>query len=329
MNRKQTILSFLVLFGSFLFFLNYLSITDAQTANNTLSNIEIEQKKTEFLSRICAEHGGVNCSIINKDASIVCNDGTIDNYFLTIYGVPQCQETINALTKDQSDFMAESGCFPPSELRCIDEGSYQKLSNQLLKSGLIYTELGKGELAECRKQIGGYKKDADKYKQCLAVNGKPNFEPSGKVILPVLKAVFCPIFYGNKASYDSETELCRCDSGYFMNDEQCVQASQICQAKYGPWASAKNGNCVVASVTSTFVRSITSAKTPEPRSYPTQTPDALQTINYRPQTSALPATILPSPEEISENQLPKPEVNFVQNIISSIISGLKKMLRLF
>jgi hypothetical protein len=94
MMRKISIpLSFLVLIGGLLFSLNF-SITDAQTANQTPSPAEIEKYTNEYMAKICSGHGGVNCSVINNDASIVCNDGTIDTSLSTIYAIPQCQATI-------------------------------------------------------------------------------------------------------------------------------------------------------------------------------------------------------------------------------------------
>lgn len=297
----------------------------------------IEKAKAEFLAKICAGHGGVNCSMVNRDASIVCNDGTIDGSLSTIYAVPKCQKTLEALADQESDFMAESGCFPPSEMACINETSYKNLFNHLNTSGLAYSELGKNELAQCRKDITDYNRDNKNYRQCLVNNGRPDFELSGKQILPILKAVFCPLFYGNKSSYDSNTDLCLCDTGYFLHNNQCVKADRICQEKYGPRASAKNGNCVVSSTTSTFIKSLLSPKTSQPKDNMKPPETVLRTpvpsIKYLPQaySSRSQASGRIPEARLLEGNRPaeEPKRGFVQNIIGSIISGIKNMLKLF
>src|SRR3989344_9114418 len=167
MLKKRVSLIFALLFSFFL-------VTFSLAANPTPDPTTIEKAKNEYLANICAKHGGVNCSIINKDASIVCNNGTVDESLSTIYAVPQCQKIIEARADAESDFMAESGCFPPSELRCIDENSYRRLYTKLSQNSLADSELGRGELVECREQMKEYDTQTSNYKQCLTDNGQPN-----------------------------------------------------------------------------------------------------------------------------------------------------------
>ena len=76
---------------------------------------------------VCTEHGGVNCTILNPDASVTCKDGTTDESVPFIYAVPQCENEIEASTQEQFDFMTKSGCSPPSEMGCINVQSYNSL----------------------------------------------------------------------------------------------------------------------------------------------------------------------------------------------------------
>ena len=337
MNRDAFILATLVFILVTFIVTGFYSLNGlAQTNQPTLDPAVIEAAKAEFLAKICAGHGGVNCSIINSDASVVCNDGTIDTSLSTIYAISQCQKTIEDLANQESDFMAESGCFPPSEISCINEGAYQNLFKHLASSGSANSELGRNELAQCRQDIANYNKDNKNYRQCLINHGRPQFEPSGKIVLPILKAAFCPLFYGNNSSYDFETDLCLCDNGYFLHNGQCLQADKICQEKYGSQASAKNGDCTTSPNTSTVRPAIS------PRSSPTKnslnppevilpTPD--QILNYQPRASTLPEiTTSLSPYdtiEVEPRYTEESKPGFIQNIIISIISGIKKMLRLF
>src|SRR3989338_11701790 len=186
MPRKRLTLILALLFSFFL-------VTYSLAVSLTPDPATIEKAKNEYLANICAGHGGVNCSILNKATSIVCNDGTIDESLSTIYAIPQCQKTIEDIATQQSDFMAKSGCFPPSEMTCTNDLSYQNLFKHLNASGSAYSELGKNELAQCRKQISDYTRDNKNYKQCLINHGQPQFEPSGRIVLPILKAAFCPL----------------------------------------------------------------------------------------------------------------------------------------
>src|SRR3989338_700442 len=308
---------------SLLFF--FFLVTFSLAADPTPDPATIARATAEFLAKICSGHGGVNCSIINKDASIVCNDGTIDTSLSTIYAVPQCQKIIEARADAESDFMAESGCFPPSELRCIDENSYRRLYTKLSQNSLADSELGMGELVECREQMKEYDTETSNYKQCLTDNGKPNFEPSGKIILPILKTLFCPLFYGNNSSYDLETNLCLCDTGYFLQNGQCVQADKICKSKYGSRSSAKNGSCIELTPTPTQV-----LPTPTPSKINFTQPPVVTRVpnlnsNYEPGLSSSPEDRyieLVSPTE-------EKRTGVIQNIINSIMSRFKKMLNLF
>jgi len=294
-----------------------INLPDAQT---------IERSTAEFLTNICKNHSGVNCSILNADASIVCNDGTKDTSPITIYAIPQCQKTLEEIATQESDFMAETGCFPPSEMGCFNETSYQNLYNILTASGLANSELGKSELAQCREQISGYATDSKNYRQCLTNNNRPQFEPSGKMALPILKAMFCPIIYGEKSSYNQEVDLCLCDKGYFMDNGKCTEATTICRSKYGSGIFAKNGNCSrnVSVQTPVPVKSILPKTTqikPSPNSKlnlttPTMTPMAYFTPEFTNQPQI-------------ENIVPETDINLISSIIGKLLSGLKNILKLF
>ena len=278
------------------------------------------------MENICAGHGGVNCSILNKATSIVCNDGTIDESLSTIYAIPQCQKTIEDIATQQSDFMAKSGCFPPSEMTCTNDLSYQNLFKHLNASGSAYSELGKNELAQCRKQISDYTRDNKNYKQCLINHGQPQFEPSGRIVLPILKAAFCPLFYGGNASYDFETDLCLCDAGYFIDSEKCVEANNICQSKYGYNVFAKNGNCSRPSL----VQASNPTKTPSTKSEPIE---SVTNSRPNPPMANVPPQITQTPyfstQPEVENNFPKTNTNLITVILSGFISGFKNILRLF
>ncbi|OGM99125.1 MAG: hypothetical protein A2817_00295 [Candidatus Yanofskybacteria bacterium RIFCSPHIGHO2_01_FULL_39_8b] len=307
------------------------STSSAQTIQPTPDAATIEKAKNEYLAKICSGHGGVNCSIVNSDATVVCNDGTIDQSLSTIYAVPECQKTLEEMATKESDFMAESGCFPPSEMTCINEQSYQNLYKHLASSGLANSELGKSELSQCRQQITDYIFKDQNYRRCLTNNGQANFNLSGKAGLPILKAIFCPIFYGNNVSYGYDTDLCVCDNGYFMSNKQCVNANKICQSKYGDSSFAQNGNCYKPSLSPTsttpiltsspLVPSIPRAKVTLPRqeeSFPL----------IRSTTSSPLAQILPNQIKL-ENNSTDTSKNFLLIIFHKISSGIKNIIRLF
>jgi len=337
--KKKISLIFALLFSFFL-----VTFSLAATPAPTPDAATIKQATEEFMAKICSGHGGVNCSIVNSDASIVCNDGTIDTSLLAIYAVPQCQKALETSATQQSDFMAKSGCFPPSELRCINEQSYQNLLKHFSGLNIAGSELGKSDLTQCRQQIADYNKDLKNYKQCLVNHGQPNFELSGKVILPILKAMFCPQFYGKNASYNPDADLCLCDKGYFSDNGQCIQANRICQEKYGPRASSKNGSCILPTPTP-------NSRSLAPRIGSGSPSPTISPANILPKNNPIPSrTILPTPNQEGDNQneiqntpttfqqgtvetsdsIPKePRPNFMQNIFNSFISGIKKMLNLF
>lgn len=194
--------------------------------------------------KVCIGHKGVNCSIINTDASVVCNDGSVDDSVPFIYAVPQCRKEIEKQTQEQSEFMTKSGCFPPSEMGCINDESYNSLVNKLRLEGLENSELGKNELNQCKSQIDEYRGWDEDFRACLEKNNNPDFNlPGNRLVQPILKTVFCPVFYGN-STYDYDTDMCFCDKGYFLSGEKCVEASQICRSKYGAGSKAQNGNCI-------------------------------------------------------------------------------------
>jgi hypothetical protein len=321
MLKKKVSLIPALLFSFFL-------ITSSLAANPTPDPATIEKAKNEYLANICAKHGGVNCSIINKDASIVCNDGTIDESLSTIYAVPQCQKTIEDIVTQQSDFMAKSGCFPPSEMGCFSEQSYQNLYEILTDSKLVSSELGKSELIQCRQQIREYSvKNAD-YKKCLTENGNAQFDvSSARFAQPLLKVIFCPIFYGPNTSYNSDADLCSCDNGYFMSGGKCVEAIQICQSKYGPGASAQDGNCSkpVSVPTPIFLEKLISAS-------PRMTP-----IPFTSQKASMPSPTLQSyrgpvpsgQSELENNPATIINTNFITRIVTTIISQIRNIFKSF
>ena len=204
-----------------------------------------------FSDKICENNGGINCSILRDDASITCNDGTVDDAYI-IYSIPQCQKTIGDIVNQQSKFMADSGCLPPSEMTCVSDQSYINLWKKLNASELADSELGKSELTQCRQQIKDYAAKNKNFKQCLAINGNSKFSlPTNRLLQPMIKALFCPIFYGNNSFYDDGADLCVCDNNYFMSGGKCVEASLICRSIYGSNVYAQNGNCLIAKSTLT------------------------------------------------------------------------------
>lgn len=299
----------------------------------------IEKAWTEFMAKICAGHGGVNCSAFNSDFSVVCNDGTTDESLLSIYSVPQCREIIENLTNRQSDLMAQTGCYPPSEITCIDQGSYNNTFQRLSSLGLANSEFGRIELGECRNEINIYQRKNTDYKQCLQENKiAPINLPGDRLALPILKSIFCPMFYGKNASYDSDIDLCVCDAGYLKYNGACQSESSICKIKYGPSFVAQNGNCVQSTQTA--------AKTPEPPS-PVQIktpPVPSVTLQNSPYPVAgltiQVSTNLTNLEEQNESQStsePPPPIkvpgifpqNMLKNIINSVVSGIKDIFRIF
>jgi hypothetical protein len=222
--------------------------------------------------------------------------------------------------------MAKTGCFPPSELRCINQTHYKNLSIQLSKSGLINTELGKLELQECQKQIGEYNREQGDYKQCLIENNNPTFEPSGKIILPLLKTIFCPSFYGSNASYNPEADLCRCPTGYFVSGEQCVSGDQLCRMNHGSDFYSKNGTCIRhwPAATSGFLPKQILTSSPKPTFISEYIPE--QNYNLDSKYDDYEPLPFKSPE-IQPQQIQR--TNFISNLFKSIVSGFKNMFKIF
>ena len=329
MPRKRLTPILALIFSFFL-------VTYSLAANPTPDPATIEKAKNEYLANICAGHGGVNCTIINPDASVTCNDGAIDP-FPIIYAVPECQKIIEDLDNQQSDFMTKSGCYPPSEVGCFGQQSYQSLSKVLSEMDLLNSELGKEELTQCSQQIQDYQIKNKDYKLCLQEYNNTEFNPrNDRLVLPILKTIFCPIFYGGKSHYDSAAELCLCDNGYFQSNGQCINASLICQSKYGPDVYAQNGNCIKQ--TSTFKSAM-----PSPIIKPKINISLIikNPTMYRPAVNEVLPEIQPSNTPTknekrlsSLNSDDKPQMgNFLKKmidpILSSFISGLKNMLKLF
>ena len=246
---------------------------------------------------VCAGHGDVDCSVIKPDASVTCKDGTTDNSIPFIYVVPQCQNEIESLTQEQADFMTNSGCFPPSEMGCMNVQSYNKVWERLKAVGLENSELGKNELKECDQQTREYQKGNADYQACLAENNNPNFNlPGNKLVQPLLKSIFCPIFYGH-STYDPNSDMCFCDEGYFLFNKSCVKANLICQSKYGSDYYARSGNCAVQK--STLSPPTSSSPAPSPQ----------KTFNPNPKSSSYPEIvpdIFVSPTKLPPILLPHP-----------------------
>jgi hypothetical protein len=228
-----------VLFVAILIFPGFTQIT-AQSLPNLVNLDDVP---------ICADHGGVDCNITHPKAFTVCKDGTVDESFI-IYTVPQCRDELEAKTKDDSAFLTKSGCFPPSEMGCISTKSYNNLYNELNKIRSVDSELSQIHLSVCSGEIDLFNSLNARYKQCLIDNGRPDFIPSGRETLPLLKSIFCPAFYGENSKYDFDVDLCLCNDGYSMTSGsqlsgggQCVKESQVCSLKYGSNSYIKDGDC--------------------------------------------------------------------------------------
>lgn len=311
----------------------------AQTSQPTPNPAVVEAAKTEFMAKICAGHGGINCSTFNSDFSVICNDGTADESLLSIYSVPQCREIIENLTNRQSDLMAQTGCYPPSEITCINQDSYDNTLQRLNSLGLVNSEFGRIELGECRNEINIYQSKNTDYKQCLQKNKiAPINLPGDRLALPILKSIFCPMFYGKNASYDSDIDLCVCDMGYLKYNGACQSESSVCKIKHGPGFVAQNRNCVQSTQTA--------AKTPEPpSSVQIKTPPVSSvTLKNSPYPVASltvqVSTDLTTLEEQNESQNtsePPPPIkvpdispqNVFKNIINSVVSGIKNIFKIF
>jgi hypothetical protein len=192
---------------------------------------------------ICASNGGVDCSITHPEAFVVCKDGTVDKSFI-IYTVPQCREELKVKTRDESAFLTQSGCFPPSEIGCINLESYKNLSKVLEDSEFVGSELGRIHLSLCLSEISLFNELNLEYKQCLVKNGRPDFTLSGRETLPLLKSIFCPAFYGDNSYYNFNADLCLCNEGYYMSSGgKCVGGDQVCSIKYGDNSYTKGSNC--------------------------------------------------------------------------------------
>lgn len=288
----------------------------------------VEEERAKILANLCADHGGVNCSAISSEPAVVCNDGTIDDSVPMIYMVPQCRETIKKLADQESELMAKTGCYPPSEITCISNRSYQNLHRFLAVSKLETSDLGKDELIQCRQEIADYQKKYADYKQCLSENKISPFILAGdRMALPILKTVFCSVFYGNDSYYDSNNDLCLCDKGYFKYNGKCTSESLICQSKYGPGYSAKNGNCVKsASLPTKTILSSPKPLIPAVTSSPRVNPTFMPQIIY-----PTPSFSIDNPNINSTgNLIEEPrKTSFLRNMVNSIISSIKSVLKLF
>lgn len=277
---------------------------------------------------VCVGHGGVDCTILKQDASVTCKDGTTDELIPFIYAVPQCQSDIESLTQEQSNFMTRSGCFPPSEMGCINDQSYNGLLERLKTLGLEKSELGKNELGECKKQIREYQTQNTDYQACLAENNNPNFSlPGNRLIQPMLKAVFCPIFYGY-STYDHNTDMCFCDEGYLLFNGKCVKVNLICQSKYGSNYYAQSGNCVAQKLPPASSAPFPQ-KTPEPILTNFNQPKLALRASVSP--TRLPPTLLsgPTPSFPGKSVYPSETTdistgNIIIKIISRIIEIIKR-----
>lgn len=311
---------------------------------NSTSDIPIQPPPPTF--DICSNHGGVNCTILNSDASVVCNDGTIDQSFF-IYAVTQCQQTIEDIGRQESAFMNTSGCIPPGEMGCINEQSYKNLSGKLADSLVLNSELGRSELAQCRQQIKNYTVKNTDYQQCLAKNNNPQFNlPGNRLFQPILKAVFCPIFYGEHTTYDYDSDLCLCDNEYFLSNDKCTSASSICQTKYGLNAYAENGNCSCNKgyqFNNTRTQCIAKQQArinspPTPTISPgnpiqTYSKIAVTPLANPPASTVIPklqsAPIAPPPSQpIKGSSAFNTNINFMIRIFNTFLSGIKNILNL-
>jgi hypothetical protein len=300
------------------------------------------------LDNVCSGQGGVDCTIIRPDASVVCKNGTVEESY-TIYSIQQCQETIENLVRQQSNFVAKSGCFSPSEMGCTEGQSYQSLNKHLANLGVANSELGKSELKQCRQQINSYKVKERNYKNCLLKAGDPGFSlPSNNLAQPILKAVFCPIFYGDNSTYDQTIDLCLCDKGYFLSAGKCVEASKICRSKLGASAFAKNGNCVLPQKIET-PKPIAPLHTPVPTktvpkpTYPKPTPSAApKPLLFIATPSETPTSHVYNPNPYIYKVSPSPEIafsnddvemvttkNHLKTLVNVFVSGIKKLVKLF
>ncbi|MEX2090973.1 MAG: hypothetical protein WD989_02500 [Candidatus Paceibacterota bacterium] len=277
---------------------------------------------------VCVGHGGVDCAVLKPDASVTCKDGTKDDSLPFIYAVPQCQEEIELLTQQQADFMTTSGCFPPSEMGCMNSQSYNSVLERLRAQGLENSELGKNELNKCGQQIQEFRSLNAEFQSCLVDNNNPNFSlPGNRLVQPILKAVFCPLFYGY-STYNSETDTCLCDNGYFLFGERCVEANMACKSKYDANYYAQNGNCVALKPPSAQPSPLP-GKTPS--SSPIKTPDSvfISPSSSRP-TGLFPAPLISptiSAQETTDPQKAPPvsSGNFVVSIFNKILLIIKKI----
>lgn len=276
---------------------------------------------TATLPPICQNHGGVNCSVLNPDALVVCNDGTVDNSTI-IYAVPECHSVLESMANQESDFMDNSGCYPPSEMGCFSEQSYKNLYKILAVSSLSGSMLGKEELAQCRQQITDYSQKTSDYNQCLTDHNQPGFNLSGKTGLPIFKAIFCPIFYGPNTSYNSDADLCVCNKGYFLADGTCTEATQICKSRYGSDSYAQNGNCYQSPSEPANAPIPTPITTPK-KIFISPFPRSVQAINPLPTPDV-------SPRPLEEINIPqKDNSNFITRFFTALTLSVKNVLKLF
>jgi hypothetical protein len=199
------------------------------------------------------------------------------------------------------------------------------LSTHLASLGVLNSELGKNELNQCRQQIISYRNKSQDYKQCLIKNNNSEFSlPTNRVVQPLLKTFFCPIFYGDNSSYDPDADLCFCGKGSFLSDDKCVDASSICRKKYGTKSYSKNGNCLNTSNTSTLKPT---ASTPPPikEEFSISTTLNLPSITPTPYTPT--PTTTDTPKILTDEPLQK-NPGLLKSTLNSFVSMIKKLLKL-
>lgn len=283
----------------------------------------------------CTNNGGVNCLAIDPDGRSVCNDGSVED--IPVFLITECQDDIRNLVKQQADFMADSLCIPPSEISCTTEQSYNALYKKLSSQGLANSELGKQDLDRCRQEINGYKRKEGDYKACLAKNNESDFQLYGTFALPIMKAIFCPLFHGPNSFYDHVVNMCSCDDGYFIYNDQCVNATTICKDKYGQTAYAKNGNCLIPGNSptpspayspqnrQTFLPPLSPVIIPRPSATPAINVESDPTLISTPDIS--PSQTPLNKDDVSET--PKTRDNIFKSIFNAFVSSIKSLFGIF
>ena len=270
----------------------------------------------------CNKHGGINCLVINGDASVSCNDGVIDHESV-ILTVSECTKPIDDEVHRQSNQMADAFCYPPSTMGCFERQSYQNLSKIISDAGLSNSELAKDELDQCDQQLATYQSKYIDYQKCLSANNiKPSIFTENTLVQPLLKNAFCPIFFGNNSHYDSSSNLCICDSGYFMSrgsdltSISCKSPQLLCQDKHGLNTAYKNGSCITKSAPVPTVSLKPSPARSPLATFIASTPRINVAVSPK-----ISGTQVITPRINPPNQ-PSPEPQSSPNIVIKIFSGL-------